>query len=292
MPKGYKRRWHRHMGTTRLTTMRLARLLLGLAVLVGACGGGVQPLALVASSPGSLEVGEQRVLVGLMDPETQALLASPDVAATATLHGPDGETMSDVPLEFVWAIPDSRGLYRASVDFPSPGTWEISVSADGYASTEPTALTVSDDTAMPQVGDTPPAIPTRTAETDLARISTDPDPDPAFYRLSLDQALTDDRPTVVVFATPAFCTSQTCGPVLDGVKQVALSHPEVDFVHVEVYENLDADSFEDLVVVEAVEAWALPSEPWVFLTDSEGVITARFEGTIDPAELEVALSDL
>jgi hypothetical protein len=97
---------------------------------------------------------------------------------------------------------------------------------------------------------------------------------------------------VIVFATPAFCTSQTCGPVLDNVKVVAAEHPEADFVHVEIYENLDADSFEDLVAVPAVQAWSLPSEPWVFVTDGEGTITARFEGAVDPAELGSAVGAL
>lgn len=271
---------------------RLAGILL-VVVVSGACSGDTQPLALVASSPGSLEVGSQRVLLGLVEPETQEFLAAPDLEATATFTGPSEETIPDIPLEFVWAVPDVRGLYRAEIEFPAAGGWSVIVDADGYSATEPTVVVVGEDTAMPQVGDAAPAVATRTAETHpLSEISSDPDPDPDLYELSLDAALADDRPTVVVFATPAFCTSATCGPVLDNVKTVAESHPEADFLHVEVYENLDADSFEELITVEAVDTWALPSEPWVFVTDAEGIVTARFEGTIDPAELENALAEL
>jgi hypothetical protein len=264
-----------------------------LIVVTGACGGGAQPFALVASSPGSLEVGPQRVLLGLIDPESQEFLASPEVAATADFTGPGGESISDVPLEFMWGVPDVRGLYRAVVDLPAAGTWSVTIAADGLAETEPTPLLVEQETAMPQVGDPAPPVATRTsADADLSTISSDPEPDPDLYRLSLDDALADDRPTVIVFATPAFCTSQTCGPVLDNVKVVAAEHPEADFVHVEIYENLDADSFEDLVAVPAVQAWSLPSEPWVFVTDGEGTITARFEGAVDPAELGSAVGAL
>lgn len=273
--------------------MRRVIIMLG-ALLAGltACGGNSQPIALVASSPGSLEVGHQRVLLGLVDPETQAFLPEPELTASATFAGPGNETL-EVPLEFIWAIPDARGLYRANLDLATAGAWSVTISADGYESTEPTPFMVSEETDMPRIGDAAPAVPTRTADThDIAQITTDPEPDPRFYRLSLDEALADDRPTVIAFATPAFCTSETCGPVLDNVKLVAGEHPQVDFVHVEIYENVDADSFEDLVPVEAVEAWALPSEPWVFVTDSEGIVTARFEGTIDPQELEEALSGL
>lgn len=270
--------------------------MLGVALLlavVGACGGSGQPLAVVASSPGSLEVGDPRILLGLVDPETQEFLASPDLAATATLTGPDGESLTDVPLEFVWAVPDVRGLYRAVVALPTAGAWSIVIAADGYDVTKPAIVMIDEDTAMPQVGEPGPPVATRTtADADLAEISSDPDPDPAFYTMSLDTALSDDRPTVIIFATPAFCTSETCGPVLDNAKEVAAEHPDVDFVHVEIYENLDADSFEDLIAVPAVDAWALPSEPWVFVTDAEGVVTARFEGAVDPAELGAALAEL
>ncbi|CAN5777283.1 hypothetical protein BH23ACT5_BH23ACT5_20370 [soil metagenome] len=270
------------------------RIGLGLAaiVMLAACGGQSQPLALVASSPGSVGVGEQRLLLGLVDPESQVFLADPDLEATATLTGPDDETL-DVPLDFIWALEGRRGLYRAMVDFPQAGVWAVEISAAGLPSSLPAQLFVSEDIAMPQVGDPAPSIPTRTAaDHDLAEITTDPDPDPSFYRLSLDEALGDGRPTVIVFATPAFCTTETCGPALDTVKDSAIGHPGADFIHVEVYENLDASNFDDLKTVGAVDAWALPSEPWVFVTDSDGVVTARFEGTLDAAELEAALTDL
>lgn len=278
-------RWQRRLAP--LVTVACVSLLLA------ACGGGEPPLALVASSPGSLAVGEQRVLLGLIDPETQEFLAAPDTAATATFTGPSDETIAEVPLEFLWAIPDAQGLYRANVDFPAAGGWSVTISAEGHATTVPSPLVVGEETAMPQVGDPAPAVATRTSAThSLEEITTDPEPDPDFYRLSLDQALGDDRPTVVVFATPAFCTSQTCGPVLDNVKQLADGHPQVDFLHIEIYENLDAASFEDLVPVQAVQEWGLPSEPWVFVTDANGVVTARYEGTLDPAELDQALAAL
>jgi len=269
----------------------LVSLVLLLAVLA-ACSGGTQPIALVASAPASLAVGNQRVLLGIVDPDTQAFLADPEIEASATFTSPSGDE-KEVGLEFVWAIPDQRGLYRVDVDLPEAGNWTVSVAAEGFSPTEPVPLTVVEDTPMPQVGEKGPAVATRTAdEFELSEITTDPEPDPELYRLSLDEALTDDRPTVVVFATPAFCTSQTCGPVLDNVKELAPAYPDVDFIHVEVYENLDAQSFEELIPVEAVNAWGLPSEPWVFVTDADGVITARYEGTLDPVELEESLGAL
>jgi hypothetical protein len=66
----------------------------------------------------------------------------------------------------------------------------------------------------------------------------------------------------------------------------------MNFVHVEIYENLDATTPEELRVVEAVDAWRLPSEPWVFVVDDAGLIAVRFEGAVDPDELRAVLEAL
>lgn len=282
--------------TDQTLTMRarlVAILVLLGAVTIAGCSSTTQPLVLVASSAGSIQVGEARVLLGLVDPDSQSFLASPSLSATANFVGPDDQAISDVPLDFAWAVPEVRGLYEARADFTAPGNWSVTVSAQGYPTTEPAVVVVSQETAMPQVGDQAPPVSTRTLDDGpLSEISSDPDPDPDFYRLSLDQALADGKPTVVVFATPAFCTSATCGPMLDTVKAVAADHPQADYVHVEIYQNLDATSFDDLIPVQAVETWALPSEPWVFVTDSQGIITARWEGTVDADELAAALTQV
>jgi hypothetical protein len=77
--------------------------------------------------------------------------------------------------------------------------------------------------------------------------------------------------------------------MLDQVKAVTEAHPSANFLHVEIYENLDATSADELIIVPAVIAWGLPSEPWVFVIDSEGIVAARFEGAMMASELEAAL---
>lgn len=264
---------------------------LGIFALALAACSSSQPFALVASSPGSIATGEQRLLVGLLDPESQAFLAAPDVAATATMTGPSGQTLSNLPLDFVWTVPDERGLYRLSVDFDEPGAWTMVVASDAYPATDPVPVIVSAEIPMPDVGDVPPIVATPTfPDAELATISSDLTPDPELYTLSLDEIVDNGRPAVIVFATPAFCTTQSCGPVLDLASEIRPEYPGVDFLHIEIYENLDAPSLEDLVPVAAVEEWALPSEPWVYVLDSDGIVTARFEGTFDRAEMATALA--
>jgi hypothetical protein len=38
-----------------------------------------------------------------------------------------------------------------------------------------------------------------------------------------------------------------------------------------------------------VRQWGLPSEPWVFLVGADGLIKARFEGTVSVRELDEAV---
>lgn len=270
---------------------RLAPWLIG--TLLFACSPAEENLAIVANARTALGTGpEQRLLIGLVDPETGASLALPEVGATAELTGPNEET-AQLETEFLWTIEGVRGLYLARYRFPSSGAWSVRLLPDGMGPTPPTPFEVAPQAGVPEIGTPAPSVATRTADQfPLAAISSDPNPDPSFYELSLDTALTNGQPTVVVFATPAFCESQTCGPLLDLVKSLAPSYPQVNFLHVEIYENLDAARLEDLRLVPAVASYRLPSEPWVYVMDGEGVIRARFEGVASLTELTTALDSV
>lgn len=250
------------------------------------------PLAIVANAAGTLTVGDERLLLGLIASDTSNL-AFPERAVEIDLVF-DGAIVATVPGEFMWTVPDVRGMYRASVSFDRPGTWAAIVRTDDLNVSIPTQFTVVETSTVPDEGDpAPPSVTPTGAEFDLTEISTDPTPDPRFYELSLDQAISNGKPTVVVFSTPAFCQTATCGPTLDIVKEVAAAHPDdTDFVHVEVYTNLDAGSVDDLELVPAVIEWQLPSEPWVFVVDETGIIAGAFEGALDPGELEAVLGRL
>ncbi len=282
-------------GSSTLPAMQKLAATVALFGLVGvACAAATsQPadtFVVVASS--DLAVGPQRVLIALLGPDNSSL-ADPALAAEVEFAPVDHPgAAGSAQARFLWTVPEARGLYAADFTFDVPGTWEATVHREGLAPAS-TQFLVAEHPATPAPGDAAPRSKTfTTADAQLPQITTDPHPDPRFYELSLDRAFASGRPTVVVFATPAFCNSATCGPTLDTVKSVARGHPQVNFVHVEVYTNLDAASFEELEVVPAVLEWHLPSEPWVFLVDARGVVAARFEGTVAAAELEHALADL
>jgi hypothetical protein len=266
-------------------------VLIAMALTLGACGTGeITPFAVVASSNGSIGIGEQRVMFVLIDPETDEYLASPDREATVTIRDENGSPLGTYPMEFIWTIPDVRGLYVARPEIPEAATYQATIDADGYTTAGPVGFVVFEDPPLIQPGEKAPPSETRTSAQfpDLSLISSDPDPDPAMYELSIAQAVTDGTPVVIVFATPAFCTSATCGPLLDQVKALRPDFEGVDFVHVEVYDDLQVEP-EELTLVPATSEWGLPSEPWVFVVDASGTVTASFEGAASDAELRAAI---
>ena len=272
--------------------MRRRVAALAAAVLMAACGGGSEaPFAVVASSPGSIGIGSQRVMFSVIDAETQDLLAAPDRAATVEIRDENGSPLDRYPTEFLWTVEGVRGLYVAYVDLPEPGTYQAIVEVDGLPTPAPVGFVAAEDPPVIQVGESAPLSETRIAAepAEIAAISSDPDPDPDFYRLSADEAVGNGSPSVIVFATPAWCVSQTCGPLLDQTKSIAAGFPDVDFVHVEIYEDIQVETFEELSPIDAVADWGLPSEPWIFVVDEGGQVTATFEGVASDAELTEAI---
>ncbi len=284
--------------------MRLLPLVAALALSAAACGDAgtattaapdppegplpVDTFPIVAST--DLAVGTDRLLLALATPDNRRP-GGPDVPVEFRVY--HSERPSDVatyPATWIWATPDVSGLYRAQVEFHRPGTWFAEVVPAGGEAVDPAAFTVRDTPLSPAMGAPAPPSSTPTAAdvADLGEISTDDDPDPRFYELSLSDAVASGRPTVVVFATPRFCQTAICGPTLDEVKVIASDHPEANFVHVEVFTNLDDP--ENLEVVPAVQEWGLTSEPWVFVVDALGNVAGRFEGVVDPEEIEAALA--
>jgi hypothetical protein len=151
---------------------------------------------------------------------------------------------------------------------------------------------VAEEPKAPAVG--AKAFPSRTptvssTDGDLAELTTRTPPDVALLRDSVAGSLADRAPFVLAFATPKFCTSRTCGPVVDVVDHVRkrLGPSPVRFIHVEIYEDNQPPETNRWV-----KEWKLPTEPWVFLVGRDGKIKARFEGSVSAAELEAAVRRL
>lgn len=241
-------------------------------------------------------VGRNRFLLGVLD-DNDAPIGHPDINVRVAFYDLESDArtpVSERPMDFVWSVEGERGVYVTGARFDHPGKWgaEVSINGRGIDETVRGSFKVAPEPSTPGLGDAAPPVDNVTSSdtNDLSEITTDQNPDPSFYRLSVADALRIGRPFVITFATPKFCTSAVCGPTLDIVKEVSHDFPKVKFIHIEVYENLDDP--DNLKVVPAVEEWSLPTEPWVFVVDGKGDIYAKYEGIVGENELRSALNSL
>ena len=125
-------------------------------------------------------------------------------------------------------------------------------------------------------------------------ITSSIEPDPDLYRLTVAEALDSGTPTVVSFATPAFCRSATCGPQVDVI--TALKNRlsgRANFIHIEVYEDPhEVTDLSQARLVREMAEWGLKSEPYTFILDRHGRVAAKFEGFVNEDELGAALEEV
>ena len=186
---------------------------------------------------------------------------------------------------------DVTHLYMAHFAVPKSGKyWVLAEPVGGQPIQALGNLIVKAKTDAPALGSK--AFPSRnptiaSAGGDLAKLTTRVPPDRALLRYSVAESLAAHKPFVLVFATPKFCTSRTCGPVVDVVDRVRqqFARTGIRFIHVEIYENNNPS----LGVNRWVHEWKLPTEPFVFLVGRDGRIKAKFEGSVSVAELAAAV---
>lgn len=255
-----------------------------------------------------VDVGPARFVFSFLDGDGNLPAATPDRTAQVAFIAP-GETEPGppVPAEFAWAIQDTRGEYIAHTEFPTAGPWKavfITSTPDSPQEAIGVGFDVLDQLPTVDIGEQAPASDTLTAADvngDLSKLSTDPNPDPEMYQLSVADALAQHKPFVLIFATPAFCQSAQCGPTLDDLKAAAARAPEdIAFINVEPYQLewtdgrlqpvLDADN--QLQPVPAVNEWGILSEPWVFAVDGQGIVRGSYEGVTTDKELTDAFAEI
>jgi hypothetical protein len=265
---------------------------------------GASVLPVIVSS--ELAAGTNRFLFSFVDSRSDSPAGAQDRTASVAFSGPSSQAIPDAPATFIWAIEDVSGIYAATVDFPAAGDWVAHfTTAAGAKPAERIdfQFQVLDKKHVIVPGDKAPSVDTPTLASvgdDVSKISTDTKPDKAFYETSVAAALAAHKPFVLIFATPKFCQTQTCGPTLDKVKPIAAAHTDLSFINVEPYQLKDdqgqlqpvLDANGQLQTVPATDAYRLLSEPYVFVVGGDGIVKAAFELIFTPQEIEEALAGL
>jgi len=191
--------------------------------------------------------------------------------------------------------PDAASVvYVTDVDFPSEGEWRIVALVRGEdgelrSSLLPSASVGKFD-KVPRPGEMAPLIHTPTPEDvggDLEQLTTRIPPDTQ-HQVDYADAL-GGKPIVLLFATPQFCVSRVCGPVVDIAEQVKQTHGDgVEFIHMEIFNDNDPNKGPR----PQVRAFSLKVEPWLFAIDRSGRIDAEIQGAFGVDELNRVVKGL
>jgi hypothetical protein len=220
-------------------------------------------------------------------PHARVAVAAGDLGAKPTLE----TTADDLPVGVPVDELDTSSVWVTNLDLDAPGLYTLLVEPEGTDIQAVGQIEVREQSAAPAVGSK--AIPSDTptlADGFPEDITTARPPDTELLRYSVKESIEDHVPFVVTFATPQFCQSRVCGPVVDVVDEVRqrLEGSGLRFIHVEIYEGNDPSKGFNTWVRE----WNLPSEPYTFLVGADGIVRGRYEGLVTVDELEQAVKDL
>ncbi|MGD9997989.1 MAG: hypothetical protein AB7L17_02335 [Ilumatobacteraceae bacterium] len=290
------------------STVALSRrsLLLGAAGLAGAgsllaaCGGGDDDSA--STSTGGQSAGGDGFVINPRFPNSMVLTPG-NVRLAFSISDEQGALLLDGPatisgdlvdqdrtvLAPIQATRHGTGLsvpyWSVMADIATPGIYGLRL--DGAAGDAQAFLLVDPSEAMIPVP-SQPLPPFDTPTVDDARgvdpICTRTDGTCPFHEITLTEALALGKPVVYMVGTPAHCQFATCGPGLEFLIDVAKSHPDVTFVHAEVYSDPEGTT-----VAPAVDAIGLDYEPVMWVTDAGGVVQRRIDIVWDESDLVTLL---
>ena len=244
---------------------------------------------LVASSPILATRPDERVALVLLhgqdpipaDADVKVLFGQVQGQTVGTTIGPF------TPERHAEGLPRPYHLVRAT--FPVPGNYAIQATVNGKEALAALEAVDGAKDLSPKPGEpmtsTPTPTPADKKGVDPICTATPPCP---LHEVSLDAALAEKRPLAVLIGTPAFCETNTCGPVLDVMlAEMKPFEGQARFLHVEVYTDRTAKT-----TTPAVNAFKLQSEPVLFLAGADGVVRERIPGPYDRAEFRSAIQKL
>ena len=229
--------------------------------------------------------GEQRVPLAFADAE--------GVPVREGLEPRDFQIRADTGEPTVVTVePHSDGVptpyYPLRFTPVAPGIHEITVvGEDGYNAV---TLDISQDALIPLVGQPLPSVATPTTA-DARGVDPICTRTPAcdLHAVSLAEVL-GTGPVALSIATPEFCQTAICGPVLDLLIEALPDYPTITGVHAEVYADPRGNDDPTAGGLSPItDEFALTFEPTLYLVDATGTIVTRLDSVYDRVELREAL---
>lgn len=152
------------------------------------------------------------------------------------------------------------------------------------------AVVERSDTPLWQVGETLPGFDTPTFDDirGVNPICTRPQEACPFHEITLNEALSNGRPTALLISTPAFCQTDVCGPSLEDLIVATTGRDDINIIHQEVYADFGRDTDTGILpeLAPLLMEWDLAFEPSLFVMDANATIVAARHFAFDLAETE------
>jgi hypothetical protein len=249
------------------------------------------PLTAVQASS-EIAQGRNRFALGLIDERNQPVTAGNVKIEFFKVSSNQAEKRAESAAVFRSVGGPSKGIWVAPASFAEAGQWgaQVTLASDNAApKVARMDFQVTTKFGAPGYDEAAPrsVSPTdRDVNGETSHICSNSPPCDLHGTSIADALAPGVKPLVLLFATPALCTSATCAPELQAVQQLRSTYGEVsNFIHVEIYQY----PFDGVHVAPTVDEWHLPSDPWTFIVDKTGVVRDRFEGAAPLEELEPSL---
>lgn len=195
-----------------------------------------------------------------------------------------------------------RGVYIGRVTFPTEGQWLVYVEAQPQGEAKPlnggSTLVVGNLPTQP--GKKPQPVPgdkaivvatptiqnARGVDPICTRVNAAGKREPcSMHQISLDTALKNGKPTVLIIGTPAFCQTRFCGPIVEHLMTVQKAMgAQANFVHIEQYAD-DENAPATGKLAPAAAAYRLEVEPVVYYIKPDTTIVDWTIGASDASEM-------
>lgn len=277
--------------------------IVGSAALLAACGGSDDTVPLTQTQTAQL--------VPLFPRDVAYIAAGVPARLIFTVTDDEGVPRSDLPEKVTFTIRQDdqqvgepveairrdedipRPYLGFTFTFPDKGVYDVYATVDDQDLNTPLIVMDPDEVKMPVIGQPLPPAATATEEESL---DVDPIctlvPQCPFHEHNLEDVLGTGKPVVVLLATPAYCQTTACGPILENLMAEAGSlADDVIVIHSEVYEDAAVvDDLNDATLAPLPLAYNMAFEPALFVTDSKGILVGRGDIAVDRAEMRELLA--
>lgn len=204
----------------------------------------------------------------------------------------DGEQVGDAVVVDVHDAGVPRPYLPLPFEFPTPGVYDVDTEYRGLRLNSQVQVFAPDEVEQPLVGSVLPPTSTPTTEQSFG---VDPictlNPQCPFHTDDLAAVLGTGRPMAVLLASPAYCRTSVCGPILDILIDEAAAFEDLVIIHSEVYRNpKGVTDLSDAELAPLPTDYRMSFEPCLFVTDAQDRLVARGDIVVDRVEMRQLLS--